>query len=172
MTLDRRHNMLELYMIRHGLADKKIEDEINDDERPLNKKGKEKMKDIAKGLKELKISFDIILTSPLLRSKESAEILNAYCSDTKEVTVTDLLVPGASYNNLIKFLNKFKDVKKVAIVGHEPFLSSFASYCLSKNKNSLMNLKKGGVLMLEIDEVIKPGQCILSWLMEPKQIIK
>ena len=164
--------MLELYMIRHGLAGKKIEDETTDDERPLNKKGKEKMKDIAKGLKELKISFDMILTSPLLRSKESAEIVNAYCSETKEVTVTDLLVPDAPYNNLIKFLNKFKDVKKVAIVGHEPFLSGFASYCLSKNKSPLMNLKKGGILMLEIDNVIKPGRCILSWLMEPKQIIK
>ena len=57
-----------------------------------------------------------------------------YCGDTKEVTVTDLLSPGASYNNLIKFLNKLKDSKKVAIVGHEPFLSGFASYCLSKNK--------------------------------------
>jgi hypothetical protein len=34
----------------------------------------------------------------------------------------------------------------------------------------LINLKKGGVLMLEIDEVIKPGQCMLSWLMEPRQI--
>ena len=46
-------------------------------------------------------------------------------------------------------------MKKVAIVGHEPFLSGFASYCLTKNKNSLLNLKKGGVLMLEIDEADK-----------------
>jgi phosphohistidine phosphatase len=172
MFLDGRYTMLELYMIRHGLAGEKKEDETTDDERPLKKKWKEKMKDIAKGLKELRISFDIVLTSPLLRAKESAEIVNAYCCDTKEVTVTDLLVPDASYNNLIKFLNKIKNVKRIAIVGHEPFLSSFASYCLSKNENSLMNLKKGGILMLEIDEVIRPGRCILSWLIEPKQIIK
>lgn len=130
------------------------------------------MKEIGKGLKKMKISFDAILTSPLLRSKESAEILNAYCSNTKEVMVTDLLKPGASFNNLIKFLNKLKDSKKVAIVGHEPFLSTFASYCLTKNKSSLINLKKGGVLMLQVDEVIKPGQCLLSWLMEPRQIVE
>jgi len=164
--------MLELYMIRHGLAGRSLEDETMDDERPLKKKGIEKMKDIAKSLKELKICFDKVLTSPLLRSKESAEIVNEYCGDTKEVMVTDLLSPGSSYDKLIKFLNKFKDSKKIAIVGHEPFLSGFASYCLSKNRSSLMNLKKGGMLMLEIDEIIKPGQCVLAWLMEPKHIIR
>lgn len=164
--------MLELYVIRHGPAGKSIEDESMDDGRPLKKKGKDKMKDIAKGLKELKICFDTVLTSPLLRSKESAEIVNEYCGNDKEVTVTELLSPGSSYTNLIKFLNKLKDSKRIAIVGHEPFLSGFVSYCLSNNKNSLMNLKKGGVLMVEVDEVIKPGKCVLSWLMEPGHLIK
>lgn len=163
--------MLELYIIRHGLAGKSLEDEAMDEERPLKKKGKEKMKGIAKGLKELKISFDTVLTSPLLRAKESADILNEYCGESKEATVTDLLKPDSSYNDLIKLLNEYKDHKTVAIVGHEPFLSGFASYCLSKSKNPLMNLKKGGVLMLEIDQVIKPGKCTLSLLMEPKHII-
>lgn len=164
--------MRELYLIRHGLAGKSLEDESKDEKRRLNKRGKEKMKDIAKGLKDLKVFFDIVLSSPLLRSKESAEIVNEYCGDTKKVTVTDLLCPDSSYNNLIKFLNQHKGSNKVAIVGHEPFLSSFASYCLSKNRDSIMILKKGGVLKLEIDETIKPGQCTLSWLMEPKHLIK
>ncbi len=162
--------MLELYMIRHSLAGRSLEDEAMDHERPLTKKGKEKMRDVSKGLQRLKIRFDVVVTSPLQRSKESAEIVNAYCSDTKEVIVTDLLCPGASYNNLIKFLNKLKDFKKVAIVGHEPFLSGFASYCLTNNKHSLMSLKKGGVLKLEMEKVIKPGKCMLSWLMEPSQL--
>lgn len=164
--------MLELYMIRHGPAGKTMEDGINDDKRPLTKKGNEKMKDIAKALRDQKISFDMILTSPLLRSMETAEIVNDYCGATKEVTITDLLIPGASCNNLIKFLNKFKEAKRIAIIGHEPFLSSFASYCISKNMTSLMKLKKGGILKVEINDTIRPGRCILSALMEPKHIIK
>ncbi len=164
--------MFELYMIRHGLAGKRLDDETMDELRPLKKKGKEKMKEIAKGLKNQKISFDKVLTSPLIRSKESAEIINEYCgADKEEVTITELLSPGSSYHQLIKFLNQFKDSSKVAIVGHEPFLGGFASHCLSNSKSSFINLKKGGVLMLEVDEVIKPGRCLLSWLMEPKQII-
>lgn len=164
--------MLELYIIRHGLAGQSLEDEKVDAKRSLKKKGKEQMKDIAKGLNEQEICFDMILTSPLSRAKESAEIVNTYCGNSKKVTVTDLLKPGASYNKLIKFLNEHKKPKKVALVGHEPFLSGFASYCLSKSKTSFIKLKKGGVLMLEIDKVIKPGHCMLSWSMNnPRSLI-
>ena len=163
--------MLELYIIRHGLAGKRSEDLTLDDERALTKKGKEQMRDIAKVLKKLEINFDKVLTSPLLRAMETAEIVNKYCGNTNKVTITNLLSPEASFNNLIKYLNKFKD-EKVAIVGHDPFLSSFASYCLSKSKNSFINLKKGGVLMLEIDQIIKPGKSTLSWSIEPKHILQ
>lgn len=163
--------MLELCIIRHGLAGATQEDENMDQERPLKKKGKKKMKDIAKGLKDLKVSFDVVLTSPLLRAKESAEIVNEYCGMDKKVMITDLLKPNSSYQKLSKFLNELKESKTVAIVGHEPFLTGFASYCLS-SKSPFLNLKKGGVLMLEIDKEIKPGKCMLSWLMEPKHMIK
>jgi phosphohistidine phosphatase len=164
--------MLELYIIRHGLAGKSLEGDVEDNERPLKKKGKEKMKDVAKGLKKRNIRFDMVLTSPLLRALESAEIVNEYCGSTKEVTVTDLLKPDASYQKLSKYLNKLKEPERVAIVGHEPFLSGFASYCLTNSKNSFFKLEKSGVLKLEIDEVIMPQRCVLSWLMEPSQMVK
>lgn len=163
----RERGMIELYLIRHGLAGKSLEDEAKDEARPLKKKGKEVMKDVAKALKKLDVCFDAILTSPLLRSKQSAEIIHAYCGNAKKVTETGLLKPAASFSNLIKLLNKFKGSKKIALVGHEPFLSSFASYCLSNDKNSFINLKKSGIIKLEVDEVVKPGRCFLSWLIEP-----
>jgi phosphohistidine phosphatase len=86
--------------------------------------------------------------------------------------ITDLLAPGASYKNLIRFLNKHKDSNSIALIGHEPFLSGFASYCLSNNEDSFLALKKGGALMLEIETTLKPGNCRLSWLMEPKHLIQ
>jgi phosphohistidine phosphatase len=161
--------MLELYIIRHGLAGTAIKEKTKDDKRPLKKKGKEQIKVISKSLKKQKIDFDLILTSPLLRAKETADIVREHCGKGKEVITTKHLSPESSYNNLIKYLNSLK-AKKVALVGHEPFLSGFTSYCLTKNKNLLINLKKGGVLMLEVDKTIKPGKCTLSWLMEPKQL--
>lgn len=164
--------MLELCLIRHGLAGTSFEDEAMDYERPLKKKGKEKLKDIAKGLKDMNICFDVVLTSPLLRSMETAGIINAYCGATEEVLVCDLLQPGSSYSMLSKLLNELQEYEKIAIIGHEPFLSGFACYCLSNSKSPFISLKKGGALMLEVDKVIKPGHCKLSWLMEPKHMIK
>lgn len=163
--------MLELYMIRHGFAGTPVEDKAKDEARPLKPKGKDKTKEISKGLKEMDIRFDVVLSSPLLRAKQTAEIVNAYCGMHDGITITELLRPDASYQNLIKFLNKLKKADKIAIVGHEPFLGGFASFCLAKTNNSFINLKKNGVLMLQINEVIKPKRCSLGWVMEPRQLI-
>lgn len=163
--------MLELYIIRHGFAGKSNEGAADDDLRPLKKKGKEQMKDVGRSLKKWDVALDAVLTSPLVRAKESAEILNAECGKSKKVILTDLLKPGASFSKLIKHLNDLKKAQRVAIVGHEPFLSEFASHCLSKNGGSFINLRKGGVIKLDIDKVIKPGNCILSWLLEPSLLI-
>ena len=163
--------MFELYLIRHGLAGKRLDDEAKDQLRPLTKKGKEKMKNIAKGLNKLNITFDVILTSPLVRAEETAEIISAHCGMSKAPKVTELLMPNASYQSLTKSLNQLKEPGRIAIVGHEPFLSGFVSFCLSKSNHSFIKIKKGGVLMLEIDKVLKPERCKLCWLMEPRHII-
>jgi|SRR5271157_748493 len=163
--------MQELYIIRHGLAGIRMEDAGGDESRPLTDKGKAKMKDIAKGLKALGVSFDKVLTSPLARAEQTADILKKYCVDAENIEATDLLRPGFAKDDLISYLNKIDGAGSIAIVGHEPDLSEFASYCLSKGKSSFIILKKGGVLKLETDGPIKPGKCGLCWLMEPSQLI-
>lgn len=162
--------MVQLYIIRHGEA-KNLEKAVGDEARPLTKKGREKIKEIAKGLKEWNIRFHIVFSSPLLRSKESAEIINTFCSDSNEIMITDSLLPESKFIDLLKLLDGQDGLTKIAIVGHEPFLSRFASYCLSKSKHSFINIKKGGALILEADGPIKPGHCKLSWLMEPRQLV-
>lgn len=164
--------MLKLYVIRHGIAGKSLDNELQDEARSLTKKGRDKIKEIAKGMKELAVEFDLVITSPLLRAKESAEIINDYCGSDHPLIVSDLLRPGSSYEELIKFLNSLKDNENIAIIGHEPFLSGFSSYCLSKSKNPFLTIKKGGALILEMEGAIKPGQCKLSWLMDSKQLIE
>ena len=164
--------MKELFIVRHGPAGKPLEDKKLDEARPLTKKGKEKMKDIVKGLSDMNISFDKIVTSPLARCAESADILSKCCTAKKGVEPIDALKPGGSVDDVIGYLNALDGVENVAIVGHEPFLSEFASYCLAKSKNSFIDLKKGGVIALEFEGMIKPGTGKLCWMMEPSQLIK
>jgi phosphohistidine phosphatase len=164
--------MKELCIIRHGLAGNGMEDERRDEKRPLTAQGKVKMKGVAGGLKRLGVSFDVILTSPLTGATETAEIVDEYCGNGREPLRTDLLKPGASFDKLIARLNTLDRVDRVALVGHESSLSEFASYCLSAALGSFISLKKGGVLMLEVHGRLKPGECTLSWLMKPSQLVE
>ena len=164
--------MKELCIIRHGLAGTGMEDERRDEKRPLTAQGKAKIKDVAGGLQRLGVCFDVILTSPLARATETADIVDEYCGNGRAPLRTDLLKPGASFDKLIVRLNMLEPVDRVALVGHESSLSEFASYCLSAALGSFISLKKGGVLMLEVHGRLKPGECTLAWLMKPSQLVK
>jgi phosphohistidine phosphatase len=162
--------MKVLYVVRHGIAEGHDAD-VEDAARKLTRKGKGRMKLIAKGLDDAGIPCDVILTSHLVRALQTARIARKYCWQKADIGVTDLLKPDASFDGLIDHLNGLEGVDNVAIVGHEPFLSGFVSYCLAGDRLSFVRLKKGGVASLEIDEAIRPGQCALLWLMEPDQLI-
>jgi phosphohistidine phosphatase len=158
-------------VLRHGIAEARGENP-DDAARELTRKGKDRMKLIAKGLYNAGIPCDAILTSPLVRALQTARIARKYCWEKADIEVTDLLKPDALFDELIDHLNGLEGVDNVAIVGHEPFLSGFVSYCLAGDRLSFVRLKKGGVASLEIDEAIKPGQCALLRLMEPDQLIR
>jgi phosphohistidine phosphatase len=158
-------------VLRHGIAEERGENP-DDDARKLTRKGKDRMKQIVKGLDDAGIQCDVILTSPLVRAVETARIARKYCWENADIEVTDLLMPDASFDELIDHLNRMEGVDYAAIVGHEPFLSGFVSYCLAGESSSFIRLKKGGVASLEIDEAIKPGQCALTFLMQPEHLIR
>ena len=162
--------MIELYVIRHGIADDAAEHDGKDGERQLTKRGREKIRGVAKYLQSLDIEFDTVISSPLVRAKETAEIIRGECSSLKRIVVTDLLNPDGSYDELIAYLNQQKS-DHIAIVGHDPFLSGFVSYCLSRNNRPFVMMKKAGVALISYDGRIEPGRCELAWLMGPGQML-
>lgn len=162
--------MMELFVIRHGPAGASMEDYAHDGERPLTKKGIEKIKAVAKGLKDAGVTFDTMLTSPLVRAYETAEILQKHCMPDKKYDLCDLLRSGASYDELVDYLNCLKG-DRIAIVGHEPFLSGFTAYCLTGEDGSFIRLKKGGIATLSVDGELVPGECELVCLIQPSLFI-
>jgi phosphohistidine phosphatase SixA len=163
--------MKELYVIRHGIAEPRTAENLDDEHRQLTKKGKEKVKDITKSLKNMGISFDIIFTSPLDRASQTAELMEGLCNKKDGIIVSEILKPGGTYNELIDQLNSIDGADSIAIVGHEPFLSGFISYCLSKSRSSFIVMKKGGIAALAVNGEILPGKCELMWLMGPGQLL-
>ena len=160
----------EVYVIRHGIADDAADHNGIDGERQLTKKGREKVKGVVKYLLSRHIRFDLVVSSPLVRARETAEIVNNACSRSRNLVISDLLVPDGSYDELILFLNNMPE-ERVAIVGHEPFLSGFISYCLSRSSMPYVRMKKAGIACLTCEDKLEAGNCVLAWLMGPVQML-
>jgi phosphohistidine phosphatase len=160
----------ELYVIRHGIADDAAGHGGSDEQRQLTKKGKDKVNKVARFLKNGGTELGHVLSSPLARALETAEIVREECSRSGDVVITDLLKPGGSYDDLVGLINETGGDESIAIVGHEPFLSGFVSYCLSGSRHPYVRMKKAGVALLTYEGHLEPGGCELAWLMGPGQM--
>ena len=164
-----------LYIIRHAIAEEVGTPGYEDDsQRPLTQKGRKKMRKIARGLKELEKQIDLILTSPYLRATQTAEVLaKTFELDKEKVLETDYLSPTGYPDKLIDEINeKYSDVEKIALVGHEPYLSGLVSMLVAGDPDISLNLKKGGVCCLSIDK-LEYGRCAnLNWLLSPAQLVE
>lgn len=162
---------MELYIIRHGLAGEHGS-YANDDERPLTEEGIRKTKGIAKRLRALKLRFDLVQTSPLVRAKQTAQILQEtkLCDQLQEY---EQLSPGGKFDAWLSWLQQWKQPGKcLAIVGHEPDLSAWAEQLVWGEVRHQLILKKAGVIGLLLPdrgELVK--HCQLFWLTPPRFLL-
>jgi phosphohistidine phosphatase len=163
----------ELYIMRHGIAVDRGSAGFSDDtKRPLTPEGKKKMKEIASGLVRLGFDADWIVTSPLIRSAETAEIVAGELAPSVPRDFCDALRPGGSPEALITFLARHVNRKRVLVVGHEPDLSELAARLMGAGRHANLAFKKGGCCLISFDEFPpkSPGQ--LVWWLTPKLIRK
>jgi phosphohistidine phosphatase len=162
---------MNLYLLRHGIAVAKDDPKITtDEERPLTKKGVKRMRKAAKGLRALKIDFDRILTSPLVRARETAEIVARAAKLEKRLEEIHELAPQTPVEELVSSLAAYRESENILLVGHEPLLSETASFLLTKEKSVRMQLKKGGVCCMEIATLPAESTAMLQWMMTPRQL--
>ena len=158
---------MNLYIIRHAIAvDEGTSDYESDSQRPLTDKGRKKMRQIAKGLRNLGVEFDLILSSPYIRAKETAEIL-ADVFKMKKILFSDNLIPLGNPELLITEVNEKHSVDSMAVVGHEPHLSTLVGLLAAENAKFDITLKKGGVCYLSADDLHHEHRATLEWLLTP-----
>src|SRR5262245_56535456 len=87
----------ELYLIRHGIAEERSDAWPDDAKRPLTDQGMSRMRKAARGLERLGVSFDVVLTSPLVRARQTAEIVASAFSPKPQLVTIDSLAPGGSH---------------------------------------------------------------------------
>ena len=161
---------MKLLIIRHGPAGdrEKWEAEGKDDRlRPLTAAGGQEMREATDGLTLLAPSLPIIATSPLLRAAATAAIVGS--SYKSEVINLDELSPESTPDDLVPWLRDRRQ-ETVAVVGHEPHLSTLAGYLLTGASSSFMDLKKGGACLLEFRGAPAAGGGVLHWLLTRREL--
>lgn len=162
---------MDLYIIRHGLAGQHG-DYADDTQRPLTDEGKTKTRQVAKRLQELGLRFDRMLTSPLVRASQTAEILQSE-KLTKQLETVDYLAPGGDIKAFLPTLEAWRSSDKtLAIVGHEPSLSGWAELLIWGEVRQKIVLKKAGAIGLLIpDQGAILARCQLFWLTPPRFLL-
>ncbi len=142
-----------------------------DTDRPLTPKGKHQLRQIASAMQNLDLRFNLILSSPFLRARQTAEIVATSLNLKRRLALSDELTPDGDAKALIRQLNELAPPSvNILLVGHEPYLSDLISLLTTGRTDLMMDFKKGGLCKLEI-ETLSHGRCAaLAWLLTPKQM--
>jgi phosphohistidine phosphatase len=168
---------MNLLVIRHAIAEDKEEFAATgrtDDLRPLTEAGRGKMRRAAQGLRAVIGRISLLASSPLVRARETAEIV-APPLGVPRVEIVDALRPERDYDELVEWLrgraqpNDDED-RTVAVVGHEPHLSGLVTWLMTGFDDSRLELKKGGACLLHFDDEPSKGTATLRWLLTPSQL--
>lgn len=165
---------MELYLIRHGLAgDRDPIKYPNDSDRPLTDKGREKTKAVARCLDQKQLRFDLILTSPLVRARQTAEIVlkEGLCDRIEEFAA---LAPGGDLETWVDWYSKSQYNKEdscLALVGHQPDLGDWAEILIWGSSQEKIVLKKAGVVGLLLPEDSPIAKSELFLLTSPKWLL-
>jgi phosphohistidine phosphatase len=163
---------MNLFVLRHGIAAEPDAPGIKSDaERPLVPKGEQRLRAAAAAMEKMGLSFDAIISSPYLRAKQTAEIVAKHFKLQKKLAFSDDLIPGGNPQTLIRQLNDLKPApENILLVGHEPYLSRFIALLSSGSPAATIEMKKGGLCKLEVEE-LEYGHCAtLAWLLTPRQM--
>lgn len=160
---------MDVFLVRHAIAEDRDPARWPDDsERPLSPAGAERFRPAARGLRRLAPHVEVVLSSPYARAVQTAEILREESAWPTAELCDDLAAivsPGAA----VPLLRDRGAAASVALVGHEPFLSSLASLLLTGGvEGPWLELKKGGVVLLSFPDDPTPGTGLLRWSAPPR----
>ena len=163
---------MNLYLLRHGIAvDPSVPGFAKDAERPLTPKGRRRLLQIAQAMAALKISFDVILSSPYVRAAQTAEIVAKSLKRRKQLKFSDDLTPAGNPKSLIQLLNDLRPrPKNILLVGHEPYLSKLIALLTAGNTIMEIDLKKGSLCKLETESLRYARCASLVSLLAPRHM--
>ena len=163
---------MKLYFLRHGIAVAHGAPGFrHDSERPLTPQGERGMKRIAAGIQALEVTPGVILSSPYVRARRTAEIVASTLGISKDLKLSKNLAADADPADLVKELKAdYAACPGVMLVGHEPYLSGLISVLAAGNADPILVFKKGSLCRLTVDNLAYGRCATLDWLLTPRQL--
>ena len=159
---------LELYLIRHGVAAERGDEYPDDSKRPLTAGGISRLRKEAKALDALGLGFDHIITSPLVRTKQTADVFAESLKSKPSVSTSDALAPAGTPAAVIQELGKHVKKGRIALVGHEPNIGELAARLIGARVP--MEFKKGAICRIDFETFPPKGTGHLRWFVTAKML--
>jgi phosphohistidine phosphatase len=169
---------MNIYILRHASAGLRRVNPILDRKRPLDKEGKRHCLQLAYVLNAMNLQFDVIISSPLKRSMQTASFVGTEIGYEQQILSSPALAPEATLTQFQALLREYADFENVLLVGHNPNLSGFlgslivpASACPAMNIDGRgglapVRLRKGSIARLNMTR----GPATLQWLLDPRTV--
>jgi len=156
----------ELYLIRHGIAEDRGDAWPDDSKRPLTEEGIARLRKIARGLQRFGVAIDVLVTSPVVRTRQTAEVVAATFDPRPPIVTAESLTPGGSYQALLADLEKQSRRKRIAVVGHDPSIGEIAARLIGSRH--ALAFKKGAVCRIDVETLPPAGPGTLRWFATPR----
>ncbi len=158
---------MDIYFLRHANAGESLPDPKQDEKRPLDPLGVEQSHQMGQVLRTLGVDLDVIISSPLVRAKQTAGFVAEELGFTKSLLLEDALRPDAKFEDFAQLVQLHSKDDAIMVVGHNPTLSQFLSLLISDGAtNATIELKKGAVAKVQV----KRKNPVLQWLLTSKTV--
>jgi phosphohistidine phosphatase len=158
-----------VYFLRHASAGQHKVIPKQDEKRAIDKIGERQSRDVGRALAALDIEVDAVISSPLIRAMQTAELAAKEFGHQSKIVINDAMRPEASYDQFHDLLAQYSKSKAIMVVGHNPSITEFFIHLLTGDeKCNCIDFKKGAVAKVDVQE----GKTVLNWLFTPKMATK
>ena len=158
-----------VYFLRHASAGQHKLSPKQDEKRPIDKVGEQQSRDVGRALAALGVEVDAVISSPLTRALQTAELVGKEFGHGDKIVISDAMRPEASYDQFHDLLTQYAKSKAIMVVGHNPSITAFLLHLLTgSEKRQCIDFKKGAVAKVTVEK----GNSELSWMLTPKMASK
>lgn len=160
---------MDIYIIRHGIAAELDNEIVEEGYRYLTVHGRNHCRNVAMKLLEMKVSFDMILSSPLVRAVQTAELFACALNYEGEIRTTIELMGGNPFSRFVSILRRYSHCNKIALFGHAPDVNIYSQNLIKNDYNQIqLNFKNSSVCKIEFDPVRETGKFI--WFLDSENM--